>query len=66
MEELWGITEKDFSDVDMITTEELTLPIKIRGVYNMNGVKVSDSVDNLPSGIYIVMSDSKSKKIVIP
>lgn len=34
-------------------------------IYNLNGLKVADSVDNLPTGIYIVRQGSHSKKIVI-
>lgn len=34
-------------------------------VYNLNGTKVSDSVRNLPSGIYIIRKGDKVKKLFI-
>lgn len=34
-------------------------------VFNLNGVKISDSIDNLASGIYIVRQGSLARKIAI-
>ena len=34
-------------------------------VYNLDGVKVAGSTDNLPAGIYIVRKGSKTSKIVV-
>ena len=33
-------------------------------VYNMNGVKMGDRLEDLPAGIYIVRQGSKSAKVV--
>ena len=43
--------------------EELdhTLPMN---VYNMNGVKMGDRLEDLPAGIYIVRQGNKSAKVV--
>lgn len=37
----------------------------ITAVYNMQGVKVSDSVDNLPAGIYLVRTASGVRKMAV-
>lgn len=34
------------------------------GVYNMNGVKIANNIDNLPKGIYIIKKNGKSQKVV--
>ena len=34
-------------------------------VYNLNGVRVADSVENLANGIYIIRQGSKVEKIAI-
>lgn len=34
-------------------------------VYNLSGIKVADSTDNLPAGIYIVRRGPSVKKIAI-
>lgn len=34
-------------------------------VYNLNGLVISDSLDSLPKGIYIVKSNGKTSKIII-
>ena len=34
------------------------------GIYDINGVRVSDSVSNLPKGIYIIKKDGKTHKFV--
>lgn len=36
----------------------------VKAVYTVSGVKVGDSTDNLPSGIYIVKENGKSYKIL--
>ena len=33
-------------------------------VYNLNGVKVGDSLDDLPAGIYVIRQGNKSAKVV--
>lgn len=62
---------------NMITTDEYQLIAGIDSVmadidanapveiYNLNGVRVSDNVDNLSAGLYIVRQGSKVKKAVI-
>ena len=34
-------------------------------VFNLNGVKISDTTDNLPAGIYILRQGNKMKKIAV-
>ena len=34
------------------------------GVYNMNGVKIANNIDNLPKGIYVIKKNGKSQKVV--
>ena len=34
-------------------------------VYNMSGMQIGDSADNLPKGIYIIQSGSETKKMVV-
>lgn len=35
-------------------------------VYNLQGVKISDSTDNLPAGVYIIRQNSLALKIMVP
>ena len=50
-------------ETEVVRIDELdhTLPMN---VYNMNGVKMGDSLEGLPAGIYIVRLGSKSAKVV--
>ena len=52
----------DQSAIEEISVDEFdsSLPVD---VYNMNGVKVAQSLENLPEGIYIVRQGNKSAKI---
>lgn len=34
-------------------------------IFNLNGVKVADSTENLPSGIYILRQGKLAKKIAV-
>ena len=34
-------------------------------IFNLNGVKVADSTENLPSGIYILRQGNLAKKIAV-
>ena len=34
-------------------------------VFNLNGVKIADSIDNLPAGIYVVRQGNTAKKIAV-
>lgn len=62
------IYEIDFSGVDDIVTDsddneiDFTVPLT---VYNLQGAIVSDSVDGLPGGVYIVRQGRKTKKFVV-
>ena len=38
---------------------------EITGVYNLSGIKVGNSLEGLPRGIYIVRQGAKSTKVVI-
>ena len=55
-----SITVQEVSGVDGIYTDN-----EIVEVYNLNGYKVSDFVDNLVPGIYIVRQGAKTYKISI-
>ena len=50
------IMPKD-SGIDAVTTD---VPAVRRGIYNLQGIKMQGSIDELPAGIYIV----DGKKIV--
>ncbi|MDE6754133.1 MAG: leucine-rich repeat domain-containing protein [Muribaculaceae bacterium] len=50
------------TSVDEIPSYELDGPVE---VFNLNGLKVADSTDNLPKGIYVVRQGSKVKKVVV-
>ncbi len=55
------LTETDGIEVVRVDELDHTLPM---AVYNMNGVKVGDTLESLPAGIYIVRQGSKSAKVV--
>lgn len=58
------VTEYTFisapSGINAVSTSKGAL----QAVYNLQGMKVGDSVDNLPAGIYIVKNGDKTKKII--
>lgn len=54
------IIEKDYSGIEDIIVNG-GLPMAI---YNLQGIYISDSIDALPSGIYIIKQGSTVKKIV--
>ncbi|MGM9839486.1 MAG: hypothetical protein ACI307_05395 [Sodaliphilus sp.] len=58
----------EIGDIEMVRVEvvridelDYTLPMN---VYNMNSVKMGDSLEDLPTDIYIVRQGSKSAKVV--
>ena len=53
----------EIGGIEVVNVDELdhTLPMN---VYNMNGVKMGDRLEDLPAGIYIVRQGSKSAKVV--
>ena len=53
----------EISGIEVARVDELDhiLPMN---VYNINGVKMDDSLEGLPAGIYIVRQGSKSAKVV--
>ncbi len=55
------LTEIDGIEVVRVDELDHTLPVN---VYNMNGVKMGDRLEDLPAGIYIVRQGSKSAKVV--
>lgn len=58
-----NIHEKDFSGIEDIIIEfDKNTPIE---VYNLNGIKIADNVDNLPAGLYIFRQHNLSKKVVV-
>ena len=51
------------SSVDEVGNDiDFSLPVS---VFTLSGVRVADSADNLPSGIYIVRQGAKAKKIAV-
>lgn len=63
------IDEKDFSGIDEIEVDwnddkiDFSVPFD---VYNLGGVKVANSIKELPDGIFIVRQGKKAKKISVP
>jgi hypothetical protein len=58
------MTYDTVTDIDPIEVEEDTNhddPSNRHEVYNLQGVKVADSLDGLPQGIYIV----NKKKVIV-
>ena len=53
----------EISCIEVVRVDELDhiLPMN---VYNINGVKMDDSLEGLPAGIYIVRQGCKSAKVV--
>ena len=53
----------EISGIEVVRVDESDhiLPMN---VYNINGVKMDDSLEGLPAGIYIVRQGSKSAKVV--
>lgn len=58
-----NINEVDFSGIEYVLVDiDSSAPVQI---YNLNGVKVADTMDNIPAGIYIIRQGNKSKKIIV-
>lgn len=57
------IEERDLSGVEGIVSEPNECSMD---VYRMDGVRIGDSTDGLPSGLYIVSSGGKTSKIMVP
>ncbi|MBD5302988.1 MAG: leucine-rich repeat domain-containing protein [Bacteroides sp.] len=58
-----NIKAYDFSGIEEVLVEfDSTLPYK---VYNLNGVMIGNSIDNLAHGIYIVRQGDTVKKIAV-
>ncbi|MDD6833341.1 MAG: hypothetical protein PUE80_09360 [bacterium] len=53
----------EIGGIEVVRIDELDhiLPMN---VYNINGVKMDDSLEGLPAGIYIVRQGSKIAKVV--
>lgn len=62
----WGkfehIIETDFAGVEEITLDNTD---DVQEIYNINGVKLDNKIENLPCGIYILKTSKTSKKIII-
>ena len=58
-----SIQPYDFSRVDSVTADETGK--SSTEVYTTSGVKVSQSIDDLPHGIYIVRQGNHKKKVII-
>ena len=65
--ELTLISQEDYnktvSGIDDITVDEQTINPRVKGVYNLSGVRVADTSDfnSLPKGVYIVDGHQKLK-----
>lgn len=58
------IKEVDFSGIDEVVVDELD-PDAPAEVYDLSGVRVADSIDSLPAGLYIVRQGGIVKKVVV-
>lgn len=58
----YDISEDATGAIDDIVAEEGNAPVEI---FNLNGVRVTDSIDNLPAGIYISRQGNKVEKISV-
>lgn len=58
------IEEVEFSGVEEISSEMTNSASDC--VYRMDGVRVGDSTDSLPSGLYIVRAGGKTSKVLVP
>ena len=52
----------EYTGVDQLPAQEFDGPVE---VFDLNGVKVSDTTENLAKGIYVVRQGSAVKKIVV-
>lgn len=53
----------DFSGIEYVVDDlDINAPVE---VYNLNGVKLGESTDNLPAGIYILHQGSTIRKVAI-
>ena len=58
-----NIKESDFSSIEEVIAElDSNSPVE---VYNLNGVKVADTLYSLPSGLYIVSQSKTVKKVAV-
>jgi len=58
------IIANDTSGIEEVTAGGIDASAPME-VYNLNGVKVADTLDGLPSGLYIVRQGSKIRKIAV-
>lgn len=58
----YEISEDATAAIDDIIAEEENAPVEI---FNLNGVRVTGSIDNLPAGIYISRQGNKVEKISV-
>lgn len=59
-----NIVEVDFSRVEAVASEVSSA--ESDGVYRMDGLRVGDSTDGLPCGLYIVREGGKTSKTMVP
>ena len=57
-----NVYEKDFSGIEELIDDHHYIAVE---VYNLDGIKISNSTENLPDGIYIIRQNSIFKKIRI-
>ena len=55
-------SRSEYTGVDQLPAQEFDGPVE---VFDLNGVKVSDTTENLAKGIYVVRQGSAVKKIVV-
>lgn len=58
-----NIKESDFSSIEEVIAE--LNPNASIEVYNLNGVKVADTIENLPIGLYIIRQGKVAKKVAV-
>ncbi len=58
-----NIKESDFSGIEEVIAE--LDPNASIEVYNLNGVKVADTIENLPIGLYIIRQGKVAKKVAV-
>lgn len=57
-----NVVEMDFSDIQYVNCKDR---IKVE-IFSVNGTKIGENLEDLPSGIYIVRKGGKTTKVVMP
>lgn len=58
-----NIQERELSDISVVSVDfDDTVPVE---VYDLNGIRVADSIKNLSSGLYIIRQGRMTKKVIV-